>query len=460
MPDTDPGPAGAADRRLRRDVMRLAGPMTLAGTAGVLVPTVVLALVSRLGPDEMSVRALYTPLAFLFLAVQMAFDLSNQAGAAFHRGQGTDRNVPAHAVSLLRVWVGIGVVIGALLAVAAPALTDALQVEPEVRPQFEAFLRWMAAANLTLPGSVLAASCLRGTGRARAAASITLTNAVVEIAGVAVLGHGTGLGIMAVPVATALAGLSGTLLGLAHLRRAGLWGRPLGWRPDALRRLLSVGLPVGVSYLVLFAMNLALLWVLSPFGRNIRDGFAVGVAVQSLVIIPAIALGSATAIIMNQHRGAGRLPWLDGTLRAGLRVTFVVYAALVPAVWLGRDVIGRLMAGDTQVAEEGVRYLGVVAPTYLVFGMVLVAVTAIEQVGGGLVALGLNTGYTVGIIGVGGLLARRLDDPGALYMTIALLNLAGLAGVVVAIRFVRGLSRSQPSAPEPRARLDLGKGGR
>ncbi|RFU41888.1 MATE family efflux transporter [Actinomadura logoneensis] len=422
--------------------------MMLAGTAGVLVPTVVLALVSRLGADELTIRALYTPLAFLFLALQMAFDLSNQAGAAFHFGRGTDRYVPSHAVSLLGIWVGLAVAICVLVAAAAPVLTGVLHVEPAVGPRFEAFLRWMAIAHLALPGSVLAASCLRGTGRPRAAASITVTNAVVEIGAVAALGPGSGLGIMAVPVATALAGLSGTVLGLVHLRRAGLWGRPLGWRPDAIGRLVSVGLPVGASYLVLFAMNLALLWVLGPFGRDVRDGFAVGAVVQSLVVIPAIALGSATAIVMNQQRGAGKLPWLEDTLRAGLQVAFVMYAVLAPAVWLGREVLGVLLAGDTRVAEEGVRFLGVVAPTYLVFGMVLVAVTAIEQIGGGALVLGMNAAYTVGIVGLGGLLARWLDAPGALYTTIALFNLAGIGGVALTLRFVRGLSRGRPCPAE------------
>ncbi|WP_433331300.1 MATE family efflux transporter [Spirillospora sp. CA-294931] len=436
------GPA-PGDRELRSSIVRLARPMTLGGVVGVFVPITVLAMVSRMGINDLSIRALYMPMAFLFLAIQMAFDVSNQAAAALCRGRDRIAEIPAMALSMAGIWAVTGLALSAVLLGAAPLLADLLQVEPGVRGGFVSFLRWMSVANIALLGPVLSASSLRGVGRAGAAASITLSNAAIEIGGVAALGYGTPLGVMAVPVATVAAGVSGTVLGLFHLRRAGVWA-PVGWRPEAARRLLSVGVPVGVSYVLIFATNLALLWVLGPFGPKVRNGFSTAATVQSLVIIPAIALGSATAIVMNQQRGAGRQAWLAATMRAGLRVAALVYVVLALVAWLGRDLIGLLMAGDSRTADETGRYLVVVGLTYVSFGLVLMSLTAIEQIGGGPLVIALNTVYSAGVIGIGGWLARAWDDPGALYWTIAVCNVGGVLAVLAAARFVRRLSRAEP----------------
>ncbi len=430
-------PAEPGPRELRRAGLRLALPMTLAGTAGVIVPFVVLAMSARMEAADLTVRSLYLPLAFLFLALQMSFDVSNQAATAFRHGAGRTADVPAAAFSAGLVWAGAGAGLGAVIAVAAPALARFLQVGAGADAEFVSFLRWMAAANLTLIVPVLAASCLRGAGRARAAALITLSNAAVEITLVAVLGFDpVALGVMAVPVATAAAGLSGGVLGLVLLRRAGLRG-PVGWRPEVLRGLRSVGLPVGISYVAVFATNLALMWVLGPFDPRIRNGFAAAATVQSLVVIPAIALGSATAIVMNQQRGAGRRGLNPATMGAGLRIAAAVYGAVALVVWTARDVIGLVMAGDSRMAAECARYLNEVGPTYLCFGMVLMAITVMEQIGRGRAALLLNAVYAAQIIGVGGLLARSFHSQDLLYGTIAVTNLAGLAVVLVAVRAVR-----------------------
>ncbi|RBL83730.1 hypothetical protein DDE05_28590 [Streptomyces cavourensis] len=74
----------------------------------------------------------------------------------------------------------------------------------------------------------------------------------------------------------------------------------------AVRRLTAVGVPVGASYLVICAANLVLMRILAPFGPSVQSGYANAATLQTLLIIPGLVLGSATAIVLNSHRGAGR----------------------------------------------------------------------------------------------------------------------------------------------------------
>ncbi|RBL83729.1 MATE family efflux transporter, partial [Streptomyces cavourensis] len=48
------------------------------------------------------------------------------------------------------------------------------------------------------------------------------------------------------------------------------------------------------------------------------------------------------------------------------------------------------MSGDAQIAAETARYLQTVGLSYLLMGLVLAALTVLEQVGGGPAALAMN----------------------------------------------------------------------
>lgn len=428
---------------LRRAIVDIAVPMTVAEMVGVLVPITVVALMGWMGDEALYVRSLYMPLAFLFIAIQTAFDVSNQTATAITSGREARHDVIPIALSMARVWICVGLVTVVLAMVGAPFLADLLSVRASARGDFEWFVRWMSLANLTLVWPVLCASSLRGAGHPRAAAAITLTNASIEIGGVAALGLGAGLGVSAVPLATVAATVTGGVLGLVLLRRAGLAGsfRRVTWHREVVGQVLEIGLPVGMSYIVLFGMNLALLWVLTPFAPAVISGFSIAITVQSLMYMPGIVLGSAMAIVMNRQRGADRRSPVAPIFRVGLRVTIVVYAVLAVAGWLCRDLIGHLTSSDPQVAAQTAHFLGVVGPTYFVMGLVLASLTAIEQIGGGFVAVGLNVVYVCTIVIVGGMIARSVHNADGLYYTMMGTNLAGVLAVLVALVFVSRLDR-------------------
>ncbi|SCE12855.1 MATE family efflux transporter [Streptomyces sp. DvalAA-19] len=453
-----------------RSVLRIAVPMLPADLVAVLVPLAVLALMGRIDGDAHYVRALFMPVQFLFLALIAGIGASNQVAAAVAHGAGDLRAAGAALRADARIAAGAGAAFSVLLIVLAPLLGDLMGVSETARAEFTGFLRAIAPASALLLGPALAAATLRGCGLARQAAAVTLLAALTEIGGVALLALGAGLGIAGVAPAVALSGLAGTALGWVLLRRAGLLGP--GASPPAgavrsvpvraaVRRLTAVGVPVGASYLVICAANLALMRILAPFGPSVQSGYANAATLQTLLIIPGLVLGSATAIVLNSHRGAGRSGLLSPTLHAGLRITAGAYAVLAAVSYAGRDLLAGVMSGDAQIAAETARYLQTVGLSYLLMGLVLAALTVLEQVGGGPAALAMNAVYFVGAVAVGGWLAAA-SGPDALYRTIAAFNGLGAVAVGVTVWFVRRLAAretSGPSAPDTRpSTIRTGKG--
>ncbi|WP_434740622.1 MATE family efflux transporter [Micromonospora sp. SH-82] len=412
--------------------------MALAEIVDFLVLLGTIAAMGRMGGEAIYVRSLYQPIAFLILAIGIGFGVSAQVSAAVSRGSDRPQDVLPTVWSMTRVWVLLGGLICLALAVCAPGIASLLDVDPGARDVFVSFVRWTPIAEMSAIAGGLCAACLRGYGHVGSAMVVSLAGGAVKLGSVVLLGLGAGIGVASVPVAAALAAVVSLVVGAALLRRKGLW-RPGGswaWRPEVLGRLWLIGVPVAGTFLIIALYNGAVLLVLGPYGPDAVSGYSVAAIVQALVVLPGTLLGAATAILINQQRGAGRIDGIGRTSRAGLELSFLLYAPVALAVWLAAEPIGHLMTNETGVAQETSRYLTVVGLTYVVQGPVLAALTLMEHTGGGFVAAALNLIYFAIIVLVGWTVADRVQSVDGFYAGLAVCNLVGLVVPIVAHRHV------------------------
>ncbi|MCX4832013.1 MATE family efflux transporter [Streptomyces sp. NBC_01016] len=425
-----------------RTISGLAVPLFVAESLNFAVQLGIVAILGRMGGDAVYVRSLYQPVSLVVLAVTVGFAVSNQVAAAIGKGAGRPRDVMANAASLARVWLGLGAVLYLALTIAAPLLTGLFHVDAEQRDTFVSFLRWTSAASLLTIGAELCASSLRGYGYMRHATLLVVWTAGVRIGLVAGLGLGTDIGIAAVPIAEATAGLTGLAMGLVLLRRTELWHpqAALVWRREVFTDLRRIGVPIAMSLLVISAYNLAVIGVLGNYGPDAVAGFTVASTVQNVVLLPGIVLGTATAITINQQRGSGDWQRMRASMRGGIEVTVMVYVAIALLVWSVHDPLARLIGGDAGVAAAAGSYLGAVALTYAVQGPVLTSLTVMEETGGGFRAIVLNTIYFGLIVAVSSAAAHATGSADGFYAAVAYCNLIGVSVPFIAVRHIRKLS--------------------
>ncbi|WP_327653902.1 MATE family efflux transporter [Streptomyces sp. NBC_00483] len=425
-----------------RTISGLAVPLFVAESLNFAVQLGIVAILGRIGGDAIYVRSLYQPVSLVVLAVTVGFAVSNQVAAAIGKGAGRPRDVMANAASLARVWLGLGAVLYLALTIAAPLLTGLFHVDAEQRDTFVSFLRWTSAASLLTIGAELCASSLRGYGYVRHATLLVVWTAGVRIGLVAGLGLGTDIGIAAVPIAEATAGLTGLAMGLVLLRRTELWHpqAALVWRREVFTDLRRIGVPIAMSLLVISAYNLAVIGVLGNYGPDAVAGFTVASTVQNVVLLPGIVLGTATAITINQQRGSGDWQRMRASMRGGIEVTVMAYVAIALLVWSVHDPLARLIGGDAGVAAAAGNYLGAVALTYAVQGPVLTSLTVMEETGGGFRAIVLNTIYFGLIVAVSSAAAHATGSADGFYAAVAYCNLIGVSVPFIAVRHIRKLS--------------------
>lgn len=459
-----------AIRDLRRRILRLAWPICVAIAVGALAQLIIAALLGHMSAEALYIRSVFIPVTFVILAVLEAFDVATQVGFSRIRGtadqgNGDNSRLGSLLTRLLARFILIACAflagVALLVTCLAPMLADLLSVPEGASSAFVWFARWTALASvLSAPAAIMAAA-LRGWGRTGAAAAVSLLVAVVQILTVWLIGQVAGAGVASVPVAILVSGLVGAALGWVFLARFDLVSiRSAQLRVPYLQAIaeqrvrpliVGIGLPVGLSYLLLSLTSLVIVWLISPFGENVVAGYGAAASIQTVLIVPAIGLAAGTSIVMNQQWGGGDLKLLPRTLGSGLSVAFAIYVVVAVGTFAASVPLSHLLSEGPAVASQTALYLAVVGPSYFGLGVVLYLLTLLEQLGYGPIAVGLNLLYYGIALGYGGVLARSGGGPVALYATIAIANAASLL-VLLVISFAlvkkRAARHNQPTKGE------------
>ncbi|HXR70103.1 MATE family efflux transporter [Actinocrinis sp.] len=412
-------------------IVKLSLPMVLSTATGVGAQVIATALIGRMGGTALYVRSVYNPVSYLFLALTTGLSITLQVAVAQAWGRGERDEISPRLGSMGRAGILVFAVFGGLLLALSGPLGDAVQLAADRRGEFQSFLAAMTGAAVLCMLGELCSAVLRGMGRTGVAAIITAIYVSLNLGIIIVVGlvlHG---GLMAVPLASGIAGAAEIVLGLTVLMRAGAI-RPrrfTEWRPQTPRLLLSIGVPVSASSIVLAVVNLLLLRIVAPSGQSAVAGFNVGYTVQTAIIVPAVGLGSAIAVLMNQSLGAGGLPASRTVFRRGLLLAVIGYAVVTLAVVLLGGPLANLMSGGSpSVAAQARHFVTIVGPTFGCTGLMLTVLTVLEQVGHGPLAVAMNTGYFVVILAVGWYAATARHEVAALYWTMAIAAAASLLG--------------------------------
>src|SRR5699024_2072435 len=132
-----------------------------------------------------------------------------------------------------------------------------------------------------------------------------LLNAVLD----PVLIHTAGFGIRGAAIATVTSQGLAFVYGLAVVLRRGLLPLCIPHPPAAaeVRMVLNLGIPSGLQMAVISAGSAAIMGVVAGFGGDVVGGFGAAQRLDSLIMLPAQALGIAVSTMAGQN--IGRRDW-------------------------------------------------------------------------------------------------------------------------------------------------------
>lgn len=370
--------------RIEGHLARMSGAILLNMLAGNLFALVNLYWLGRLGPHaQAAVTLAGFPMMLLLtlmpvVAVGTGILISHAVGGG-DRGRANRIFNEALGAALLFMAA-----FGAVAWLERDAFGRLLTSDADTAASIATYFRWFVPAIVVQLPMYIVASSLEFTGNVRTGTIAQLSTLALNAVLAPVLMFGwLGLpaqGIAGTGMATFLAcGL--TMLGvLAHFVRSDTYLRlqPSVWvsRPRELRRALQIGLPTGIESAVVAVYLLVIALLLRPFGADEQAAFGIGQRVFQAVLMPLMALSSATCVIVGQSHGAGLPDRVRDTLRRSLRVGLVLAPLMLLAVEVGAPWICGLFTDDAAVAAACARFLRIAAITlvpsaaaYLVFAM-------------------------------------------------------------------------------------------
>jgi len=413
-----------------RTILSVSLPLLLGSLINVCIQFSNTYFMGHASADALYFVSLYIPISFFLLAIVEGISVTNQVVVAKKTGQNTLIEMPAVTYSLAVT----GIVTLLFLALGSYVLGERVvpalfAMPPELGGKFVIFLTAMLATSaLTIPGLLLD-STLRGMGRTGLAFLLLLGYGLFYIGTLYYLTQSLGMDHMAIPYAIAISSLVFLIATMFAVRAATRGHIPvlkLFFHPEAFIMLRYVGIPVGLSHVLIFISTFFYTRILAPFGIDVVSGFGVAFRIQTFIILPALTFGEGISILMNQRMGAGRAKESLSIFQVGLGLCFALYAFVSLSISLSGSYFPSLITSNPVVVTQAVAYLSAVAPTYCWMGVLLTLLLILEQTDNAFRAFALNFFYFASVIVVGQYLTQRWNDPQYFYKTIAYGNLVGL----------------------------------
>ncbi|MGX4802826.1 MATE family efflux transporter [Bradyrhizobium guangdongense] len=370
-------------------ILSMAPPIVVGMITIMICQLVDLYFVSGLGEAAIAGVAAAGNAGFLVNALMQVLGVGTVAlmSHAVGRKDRSDANLVFNQSVVLSVLFGLLTLAGGL-ALSRPYMRAIAADQATIEAGTTYLLWFMPALALQFATQVMA-SALRATGIVRPSMLVQALAVVINIALAPVLitGWGTGhaLGIAGAGLASSIAVGIGVLMLLVYFHRLERYVafHPAQWRPQLRqwKRILSVGLPAGGEFVMVFIVMAVGYYVLSVFGAAAQAGFGIGTRLLGLIQMPALAIALAAGPIAGQNFGAGNGARVRETfVKASLMATAVMTAFLVVA----QLAPGLLLAGfssDRETMAVASLFLRIVSFNMVSQGLIFVCSSMFQGLG-------------------------------------------------------------------------------
>ena len=311
--------------------------------------------------------------AVLMLVLAFVLGLNNATLTIFAqlRGSGDASRTDAYLGAFAILLLGLSAVVGVGGWFASGWLLALLDTPPEVVDQARAFLRISFAGTVFLVGYNFIGTLLRAFGNSRTPLYFVVLATVLAGVLAPLLIEGLGMGVAGAAWAMVLAQGAAFVYSLVYLAR-----RPADYpfRPRVpglaeFRTILELGIPSGVQMVVIYAGTAVILSLVNSFGGPVVAGFGAAQRLDSIVLLPAVALGVAVNAMAAQNIGAGRWDRVTQVTRAGVAWIVGIMAAISGVLLLWAGPLVAMFVRDPESLAFGASYLRTIALFYPFIGL-------------------------------------------------------------------------------------------
>ncbi len=308
---------------IKRVVIKMTIPMLISFFVMIIFNLTDTYFVSRLGEKPLAAMSFTFPI--IMILVTIGVGLGAAASSVISRSIGTGDIEKSKRLSsdILVFTILTGVTISTIGVLTIKPVFSLLGAEPET---IKLISQYMTTWYFGIPFIMIAMvgnAIIRATGDTKLPAIIMLMSAVTNLIFDPILIFGIssfeGMGIKGAATATVMARLVGsstTIYFLVFKKKIITFTHPkVEEFLDSWKQLIYIALPA-IGSNVLIPVSLAIITrILADFGEDAVTAFGVGGKIDSLAMIPIMALSTALSPIIGQNLGAKKFDRIDEAIK-------------------------------------------------------------------------------------------------------------------------------------------------
>jgi putative MATE family efflux protein len=237
---------------------------------------------------------------------------------------------------------------------------------------------------------------LRGTGIVKPTMIIQFITVGLNILFAAILTIGwlTGkpFGALGAGLATTLATVIGVIISAYYFHRhekyVSFHREQIKPNAEILKRLLFIGLPIGLEFFFMSLVMGVMYWVIRKFGADAQAGLAEGQGAMRFIMLPAMAVAFAAAPIAGQNFGARRPDRVRETFNWTVGMSIGIMLALTVFVQFGSRMLMHIFTYEESVVNVGATMLTIMSWNFAANGIIFSCSSMFQGLG--------NTWPTIG----------------------------------------------------------------
>ncbi|HLS24515.1 MAG TPA: MATE family efflux transporter, partial [Beutenbergiaceae bacterium] len=344
-----------------------------------------------LGAEALGAVAVSSVIIFTVLSFVIGMNAAALTILSQQRGRGG-----GGLANYLNAFVFILFLLASALGVAgyflAGTLLEILGTPASLLPEAQQYLQITFLGMLFLFGYNFISTVLRALGDSktpmRFVALAVLLNTVLD----PLLIHTFGFGVRGAAFATVLSQGLAFLYGLVHVTRRKLapFRRPTLPTWVETRTILSLGIPAGLQMAVISGGSAAIMSVVTSFGGAVVGGFGAAQRLDSLISLPAQALGIAASSMAGQNIGRGNWGRVNQISKVTVLYNLAIMLTIALVLVIFAEPAVRLFLDEPEAVDFAVRYLRTVAFFYPFLGINFVLNGVVRAAGAMYQVLALN----------------------------------------------------------------------
>ena len=292
---------------------------------------------SGLGTDALAATAICAPLYEVITGLGTGLGVGGAAVVSRFIGAGSKRDASEGTAQTILFSLIFGIVLTPILVLLCRDILI-LVGSGDVTDVSYDYMLWIMVGTPVFIINGAVTGLIRGEGAARMSTLMMIVLAVANIVLDPVLIYGAGMGIAGASVATVIATIISTGIGLYYYRHSSyIKIRRSDLRMDAgkMRVVLRAGVPQMAEYTVIYAMNLVLNYLVIWCAGS--EGLAVYSApnmVVNIALLPAYAVGSALIPVASAAFGHGDMQRMRDAYRFSIRFSAWMVLLLTAILFL------------------------------------------------------------------------------------------------------------------------------